>query len=352
MKSFDTRTYSISDFAEWNEQGVLELSAKFQRRAVWTTKAKSYLIDTIIRGKPMPKVLITQELIDGRMIRTVVDGQQRLRAIIEFMQGSFAMLRTHYPELAGKTFENLPDDIRSDFWKYEIGVDVLFDTTLSDVLDIFARLNTYSVKLNQTELLNAQYLGSFKTTCHRLGHKYAWFWNEAKILTDSQISRMAEVELTADLIGALLMGISSKKQIPMFYKRFDDSDIEVEAAANEFEQVMSFIGTIYSTDDLSQTNFHRVHLFYSLFLSLSNLLVGRPRIGGLDGLSDSVASCSRIRVVLDDISAEYDIHTQPGYLDGETSTDMVGFIEGSRRATTDQVVRENRSRFLSRRIRT
>lgn len=41
MKNFDTRTYSISDFVEWDKNGLLELSPDFQRRSVWTDKAKS-----------------------------------------------------------------------------------------------------------------------------------------------------------------------------------------------------------------------------------------------------------------------------------------------------------------------
>lgn len=47
MKNFDSRTYSINDFIEWDDRGQLEISPKFQRRSVWSPQAKSYLIDTI-----------------------------------------------------------------------------------------------------------------------------------------------------------------------------------------------------------------------------------------------------------------------------------------------------------------
>ena len=89
MKKFDTRTYGISDFIEWDKNGLLKLSPDFQRRSVWSPKAKSYLIDTILRGKPMPKIIITQELKGAKTIRVVVDGQQRLRAMIEYYNGDF-----------------------------------------------------------------------------------------------------------------------------------------------------------------------------------------------------------------------------------------------------------------------
>src|SRR4051812_49027619 len=60
MKNYDSRTYSINDFIEWDRQKQLELNPLFQRRSIWSEKAKSYLIDTIIRGKPIPKIFIRQ----------------------------------------------------------------------------------------------------------------------------------------------------------------------------------------------------------------------------------------------------------------------------------------------------
>src|SRR5476651_2166971 len=51
MKNFDSRTYSINDFREWNDRQQLELAPRFQRRDVWTDKARSFLMDTILRGK-------------------------------------------------------------------------------------------------------------------------------------------------------------------------------------------------------------------------------------------------------------------------------------------------------------
>ncbi len=43
-------------------QKALELNPRFQRRSVWSPNAKSYLMDTILRGKPMPKIFIRQKI--------------------------------------------------------------------------------------------------------------------------------------------------------------------------------------------------------------------------------------------------------------------------------------------------
>ena len=162
MESFNTRVYSIADFLEWEANGLLELNPEFQRRAVWSEKAKSYLIDTVLRGKPMPKIIISQRMEDARNIRVVVDGQQRLRAILGFVNGDFRIARAHSADFAGYTFDRLPNNVRNSFLQYELGVDVIFDLAYEDILDIFHRINSYTVTLNKQEKINGQYLGYFK----------------------------------------------------------------------------------------------------------------------------------------------------------------------------------------------
>jgi hypothetical protein len=92
-----------------------------------------------------------------------------------------------------------------------------------------------------------------------------------------------------------------------------------------------------------------VHFFYSAFLSISNLLTGRPSIPEIAAPAD-LPKASRIRIALDNISAQFDEFTQASESAPQPPADFRKFIEGSRRATTDQSVREERSQFISRRI--
>lgn len=180
MKSFDTRTYSIADILEWFKNDLLELSPDFQRRSVWSSGAKSYLIDTIVRGKPIPKILLQLKLEKPRQHRIIVDGQQRLRSILKYVNGDFKLSKAHNEELAGCTYEMLPKEKKDDFLQYELGYDVLFDMAYEDILDIFARINTYTVSLNTQEARNAKYIGFFKQHVYRCGYKvreifFRWF---------------------------------------------------------------------------------------------------------------------------------------------------------------------------------
>ena len=206
MKNFDTRAYSIADFLEWHRTDLLELSPDFQRRAVWSEKAKSYLIDTIIRGRPIPKILISQRLEGSRAVRVVVDGQQRLRAILEFINGDFAISRAHNKEKAGQTYPTMTETERKGLLQYELGVDVLFDLAYQDLLDIFARINSYTVTLNQQEKLHAEYLGYFKQTAFALGLKYVDYFLRASVMTKAKVTRMGEAELAGDMLMALVGG--------------------------------------------------------------------------------------------------------------------------------------------------
>lgn len=348
MKNFDTRAYNVSDFLEWNNTGLLDLSPKFQRRSVWTEKAKSYLVDTIARGKPIPKVLITQTLTLGRNVRTVVDGQQRIRAILGFVAGDFRISRAHNKEFAGKKFEELSEDFQSEFLKYEIGVDMLFDLTFEDILDVFARLNTYSVKLNPQELLNAQYLGYFKQTAYQSGFRYVRFWIEAGVLSEKEVTRMAEAELASDLLVVLVGGIQAKKAIPTFYRKYDDAEAEVTIAEAEFDRVMTVIGEIYTPDELKQTNFQRISFFYSLFCAIAHSLYGVETLNAEPRIDIDQKCIGKIRVVLDEISARFDEVTAK---DANPPNDEYrDFIEASRRATTDASTRKERSAFICRRL--
>lgn len=349
MKNFDTRTYSISDFIEWDKNGMLELSPDFQRRSVWTDKAKSYLIDTILRGKPMPKLIITQRLKGAKNIRVVVDGQQRLRAILGYYNGDFKVSKAHNKELSTYYYQTLPEGLDKEFLKYELGVDLLFDTPYEDILDIFARINSYTVKLEPQEIFNAKYLGFFKQTVYRIGFKYVSYYIESGVLTKAKVTRMAEAELTSDLFVSLIDKVQTNKGIEIYYKRFEDEQGNLEELEEKFDLIMSYIGAIYKPEELKNTNFSRTHLFYTLFTSIGHLLF---KLNGPDEAlkaSLSEKSIGKIRVALDNFSATYD-EIAENFDDAQYPKEFKDFVNASRRGTTDSSARVLRTNFLCKRI--
>lgn len=346
MKSFDTRPYSINDFLEWSNNKQLELNPKFQRRSVWTDTARSYLMDTIIRGKPIPKIFIRQRLNvqTKQSIRDVVDGQQRLRTILSYLKDGFVISKKHNEKYGGLYFSQLSsvdDDIQEFLLTYEISTDLLVNMSDAEVLDIFSRLNSYSVILNDQERLNATHFGPFKTLADHIAHQYHDFWADNKILTDAQILRMGDVGLTADLVIAMTVGIKSKKQLKPYYAAFENAfDHNPEDLKKRFDTVIDTINGLFGSE-FKTSEFRRIHIFYSLFTAVYHLKYGLlnfkfqrkditendyPRIAN---------NLRRVNLLFNGD----DIWTN-------TDSNDLQFLEDSRRATTDTAVRERRSIYL------
>lgn len=77
--------YSPLDFAQWKAGNSLSLTPKFQRRGVWKPAARSFFVDSLLRGMPVPPIYLRQMQSPerDRVIREVVDGQQRIAAVLD-----------------------------------------------------------------------------------------------------------------------------------------------------------------------------------------------------------------------------------------------------------------------------
>ncbi len=345
MKNFDSRAYSVNDFLEWNEKKQLQLSPKFQRKAVWSEDAKSYLMDTIIRGKPIPKIFIRQTLnVENRQsIREVVDGQQRLRTILSFINDGFTINKKHNEKYGGYFFSqlnNIDPDIQSAILNYEISVDLLVNLPDREILDIFSRLNSYAVVLNEQEKINANHFSEFKILVDQLSHKHNEFWLENKLLTHQNILRMADVTLVADLVIAMCEGIQSKKQIKSYYAKYEKSfEFNAERLSEQFNEVIALTKLIFN-EGLKNTPFKRIHLFYTLFTSIFHTEFG---LKSLEKPKKKIekGKYERTKNVLTELNAFFD--TIP--IQGMTA-EQIQFLEDSRRATTDTKVRLRRTEFI------
>jgi hypothetical protein len=341
MKSYDSRTYSINDFVEWDAARQLELNPRFQRRPVWTEKAKSFLIDTILRGKPIPKVFIRQKInvSTKTSVREVVDGQQRLRTILSYVKDGFVVSKRQNESFGGLLFSQLPEEVQAQVLSYEVSVDLLINLPDAEVLDIFSRLNSYAVVLNEQERINADHFGPFKVLADKIGHKYFEYWTSNGILTSKQIMRMLEVNLVADLLIACLEGIKSKKQVKKFYDVYETSfDHDVEELEGHFDSIVAAIAEIYP-EGLSDTEFRRPHLYYSLFTMVAHRQHGIPGLPQQHSGAHVPPDAARGKLErVEELFSETDL--------GELTKAEQDFLADSRRATTDEKVRVRRSTYL------
>jgi len=298
------RAYSVNDFREWEDREELVLQAKFQRRDVWSPKARSYLIDTILRGRPIPSIYMREQIDPHKKkaIREVVDGQQRLKAILGYLNGDFSILRAHSEEFGGRRYQELPDEAQQQFLGYELGTTLLIGATDQDVLDVFSRLNSYTIVLSDQEKLNAEFYGEFKQTVYALGRDHLQFWRQNRILTNGQIVRMAEAELASELVIAMLSGLQDKKKsIRTYYSRYEDAFPQKRKVEKEFKRTIDLIAEVMG-DRLRRTVFRRRALFYSLYCAFYDALYGLPKGRGRIPLTPS--QFPKVRQQLQRLSTE------------------------------------------------
>ncbi|MCY4366430.1 MAG: DUF262 domain-containing protein [Chloroflexi bacterium] len=286
-----TRTlYRVSDFLSWQRARTLVLSPSFQRRAVWNKGAKSYLVDTIFRGLPIPILFLRDQRSDLNSFeprREVVDGQQRIRTLISYIDPSaledytvgrddFCVQPLHNPLIANQSFDQLSPDFQHRILDYQFSVHVLSSGVDDrEVLSIFARMNSTGVKLNPQELRNAGFFGEFKTSMYETAAAHLQRWREWGVFSEDDIARMLEVELSSEFALLMLNGLTGKRQpaLDSTYKEKDETFPERKEVERRFNVVMDTIDDKLS-NRIKSLPFSRKTLFYSLFAYLYDYQFG------------------------------------------------------------------------------
>jgi Protein of unknown function DUF262 len=277
----DRAVYTPNDFALWQESGMLEISPKFQRRPVWRTPARSYFIDTMLRDMTVPSLYLrmAQNPEKTKVIREVVDGQQRVRTVLEYIADKYRLSNTLNAPWAGKRFSELSDEERHQIVSFSFPAEIFKGITDQQVLEVFCRLNMNSIPLNKQELRNGKFFGLFKRTSYDLALKYLEFWRRHRVFNEQNIARMLEVELTSELLIAGNEGMQDKKiTIDSFYEKWEESYPDQKRDEKRFHDVFSTISDTFESKDLASSAFRRPPLFYTLYCVVYHHLFGLPGI--------------------------------------------------------------------------
>jgi hypothetical protein len=276
----DRAIYTPTDFLQWRDSNSLDLTPKFQRRNVWKPAARSFFIDTILRQMPVPPIYLrtTQSIDRKRIVREVIDGQQRVSAVLAFIDGEYSLSRALRGPWSGKTFLNLSSVEQDQIRTFGFSAEVFHGISDLQVLEIFARLNTYSVPLNSQELRNGRYFGFFKQSAYALAYEYLEFWRKHRIFSEQRIARMLEVEFVSEIIIAQIDGMQDKKtSIDDFYERYDEDFKQQSTVEKRFREVADTVDEI-TADQLRNSEFRRTPLLYTLFCVIHHRMYGLRRI--------------------------------------------------------------------------
>ncbi|WP_203142683.1 DUF262 domain-containing protein [Marinobacter mangrovi] len=267
MDRVDYQSIVIQDLINLQKSGELELSPWYQRRSVWNSAQKSYLINTLFENKPVPVIYVRHSLDLDREIsvKEVVDGQQRSRTIIEYYEDGF---RARHPGHDKKVlFSELKPAQRQDFLLTALPVGYLLGATDEDVIDIFGRINSISKTLNAQEKRNALYSGEMKQFCLKIASSKINFWRDYGVFSANDIARMNEVQFIADIAYNLMNGLSdfSASKLNKMYKDFD---IEFPEAGQILDRIDNIFDTLVRVDAerIADTIFSRQPLLFSLMM--------------------------------------------------------------------------------------
>lgn len=265
----NSTTHTIAWFFKAYQDNDLELNPPFQRNPVWTEKQKSYLIDTILNGYPIPELYMQEySSASGKERHVVVDGQQRIRACLEFIEGKFLLTETDTMAWKNLSFDELTKEQKKKIYGYQFEIRLLPEMPEQQIRAMFTRLNRNVVALNMQELRHATYWGPFIKTMEKIADED--IWSSFDIFTPNDIRRMIDVEFISELAIGNLHGIQHKKDsLDKWYSAYEeefDSQAEIEEM---FRRVTGEINQLFP--DIHKTRWRKKSDFYTLFVYFSHL---------------------------------------------------------------------------------
>ncbi|MDY6939066.1 MAG: DUF262 domain-containing protein [Cyanobacteriota bacterium] len=166
MAELVSQPLSILSIYTWYDEEKLYVNRRYQRKLVWTLEEKQQLIESILRKYPVPAILIA-ELDKSPGCYEIIDGLQRLQAIMSFIETSFSTINgkffniQHFPTAKRRADESLffPNEASdclsqkevSMILDYTLAFSVMRNATEREVNDVFERINTFGRRLSDQE---------------------------------------------------------------------------------------------------------------------------------------------------------------------------------------------------------
>jgi hypothetical protein len=244
-----SQQYEIAYLLRKVDLGEFNLQPDFQRTDVWNESRKKKLIDTILREWFVPPLQFIQ-VDDFRL--DVLDGQQRLAAIVDFMHNKFSIdgriepLNDNIIQFSNFFFDELPNFQKKKILSFQIGIIILSDYDPEEPAELFYRLNQ-SVSLTSAEQRNAFY-GPARETVKRLADLFEKKGFAKSVLGFSN-SRMAYDDIISRLLYCIDISTLRKKisseDLSDFYRSGQDfresTTVRLETAINVFITSLEFV---------------------------------------------------------------------------------------------------------------
>jgi len=303
-------THTVATYCEAQQRGDMIVNRDYQRSdEVWSPSARSFLIETILLGYPMPKLSLYQvtDVKSKRTYHEIVDGQQRSTAIRDFYEGKLRLISTlELRDARGRVYDELSEALQGNFLHYNLTFDVFVAATPGEIRETFRRMNSFTVPLNPEEQRHARWQGRFKWFVHRMAKAYDDAFEIMGLFSRKQLVRMADTKLFAEIVDALLNGISttSRATLDRLYETYDG---EFEREEELTTLLTDACDQLMEWQDIWETAVMKPYHAYALMLAIMHTKHGVrtleatfPHPRGVDLNSRSVLrNLTRLATVLD-----------------------------------------------------
>lgn len=182
MAELAAQPTSVQSVYTWFREEKLFVNRRYQRKLVWTLTEKQKLIESIIRKYPIPAILLAEKETPGSY--EIIDGLQRLHAIVSFIETAFETAEESYfdlslfPTALGHSQAGLfkaTEDAKllgqkdvSTILDYSLSLSIMRNATEAEINDVFGRINTYGHRLSDQERRQAGVRNDFSTMVRRI----------------------------------------------------------------------------------------------------------------------------------------------------------------------------------------
>lgn len=351
---------TIETLYKYYKAGILLVNRRYQRKLVWTVEEKEAFIDSISIDYPVPLLLVAEVNYKGNQVYEIIDGMQRLNAVMDFIEGEFPLQGKYFDMDTVASIKLLKDngelrqkkpilsrEISSKIVSYSLPFSVTINTDPKKVDDIFKRINSSGKHLSPHEIRQAGATNRFGHIVRVLSesirrdvshsdiltlnnmkqisinnHKLHYginmggiFWRMHNIITSDNIRDSKDEELVAHLLSGILVDprpSPTSHNLDKFYATNSQIEKKIslegeQAIIGRFQAVLEEFRKIFEA--VPEASFFKVlfkketkyvhRTFQAFYFALYDILVKEQL-----KITDYVALCNKLSGVGDSFFTE------------------------------------------------
>lgn len=291
MQDLTVRSESIQRIYNYYLENTLIVNRRYQRKLVWSIEEKASFVDSIIKSYPVPLILLAESDNEGVRIFEIIDGMQRLNAVVSFIENEFAvngeyfdletMAETKLQKDNGKLVQKEPIHDRkvcAEIVAYVFPMSTYKGASETEIDEVFRRINANGKHLSRQEIRQAGALSNYADIVRQISSEIRGdtslsdrvelnnmkrisitskdlpyginvddvFWVNSAIIRREQVRASKDEEIVADIIAAMLldeMPASSSGILDEFYSLKGSTkratDLEEKIRIRSIEKVKS-----------------------------------------------------------------------------------------------------------------